>query len=212
METVFLLTDSCDQDQLVGDQPQVATSLVGPPPTNPPPPPPGDGGKHADEVIEPWASDLDSNNANDANVGRSPTGEHDDSDDDVSNSDFSNQASSDSDEDASEASEDAISVLAQTAVEEVMEAAVRQVETNSPTCFTLGSRPQPYRDSEDSDDSQDEGGWRFEDSPPPTLHHLTSRHSTGDTLPSTPSKNEENDDEPLQEVIEETTEVCPRTS
>ena len=127
VETVFLMTEPCDQDQPMADEPQVATgNLVGPPPSNPPPPPPGTCMMHADDVTEEWASDDDSNNANDANQAKSPADKHVVSYDDVSDDEPSSQAS---DDDASDASEDAISVLAQAAVEEAMEAAVRQAQS-----------------------------------------------------------------------------------
>ncbi|XP_068593234.1 band 4.1-like protein 3a isoform X3 [Cebidichthys violaceus] len=73
VETVFLMTEPCDQDQPMAEQPQVATrNLVGPPPTNPPPPPPGACMSHADDVTEEWAGNDDSRNANDANHANSP--------------------------------------------------------------------------------------------------------------------------------------------
>ncbi|XP_056869505.1 protein 4.1-like isoform X3 [Takifugu flavidus] len=53
METVLLMSESCDQDQQLGPEPQVAVaSVVGPPPQKPPPPPPG----VVDDVIEDWGS------------------------------------------------------------------------------------------------------------------------------------------------------------
>lgn len=110
----------------MADQPQVATgNLVGPP-SNPPPPPPGACMTHADDVTEEWASDDGSNKANDANQANSPAHKHEISDNDVSDDEPSSQAS---DGDASDTSEDAISVLAQAAVEEAMEAAVRQAQS-----------------------------------------------------------------------------------
>uniref|UniRef100_UPI0037E86F2B band 4.1-like protein 3 isoform X1 n=1 Tax=Semicossyphus pulcher TaxID=241346 RepID=UPI0037E86F2B len=124
VETVFLMTEPCDQDQPMVDQPQVATgSLVGPPPQNPPPAPPGAYMTQTDDVTEDWANDDDSNNANDANQANCQADKHEVSDDEVSDDEPSSEVSSD---DASDASEDAISVLAQAAVEEAMEAAVRQ--------------------------------------------------------------------------------------
>ncbi|XP_036934944.1 band 4.1-like protein 3a isoform X3 [Acanthopagrus latus] len=127
VETVFLMTEPCDRDQPMADEPQVATgSLVGPPPSNPPPPPPGACMMHADDVTEEWASDDDSNNANDANQAKSAADKHEVNYDDVSDDEPSSQAS---DDDASDASEDVISVLAQAAVEEAMEAAVRQAQS-----------------------------------------------------------------------------------
>ena len=121
------MTEPCDRDQPMADEPQVATgSLVGPPPSNPPPPPPGACMMHADDVTEEWASDDDSNNANDANQAKSAADKHEVNYDDVSDDEPSSQAS---DDDASDASEDVISVLAQAAVEEAMEAAVRQAQS-----------------------------------------------------------------------------------
>ncbi|XP_049421438.1 protein 4.1-like isoform X9 [Epinephelus fuscoguttatus] len=127
VETVFLMTEPCDQDLPMADQPQVETgNLVGPPPSNRPPPPPGACMMHADDVTEEWASDDDSINAIDANQANSLPHKHEVSDDDVSDDEPSSQAS---DGDASDTSEDAISVLAQAAVEEAMEAAVRQAQS-----------------------------------------------------------------------------------
>ncbi|KAK1883593.1 Band 4.1-like protein 3 [Dissostichus eleginoides] len=60
VETLFLKAESCDPDQPMAEQPQVAT--VAPPPSNPPPPPPG----RADDVTEEVAGD-DANDANQAN-------------------------------------------------------------------------------------------------------------------------------------------------
>ncbi|XP_060920548.1 protein 4.1-like isoform X7 [Labrus mixtus] len=116
VETVFLMTEPCDQDQHMVDQSQVAPgSLVGPPPEKPPPPPPGACMEH-DDFTDDWAD-------NDANQVNCEAGKHVITDDDVSDDEPSSQTSED---DASYASEDAISVLAQAAVEEAMEAAVRQ--------------------------------------------------------------------------------------
>lgn len=121
------MKEPCDQDQPMVDQPQVAAgNLVGPPPVNPPPPPPGTCMTHADDVTWEWATDDDSINANDANKVNSPADKHEVSDDDISEDEPSSQASED---DASDASEDAISVLAHVAVEEAMEAAVRQAQS-----------------------------------------------------------------------------------
>ncbi|KAI3355608.1 hypothetical protein L3Q82_018447 [Scortum barcoo] len=127
VENVFLMTEPCNQDQPMADQPQVATgNLVGPPPINPPPPPPGACIKHADDVTEELASDDDSYNANVANQANSSTDKHEVSDDDVTDDEPCSQPT---DDDASDASEDAISVLAQAAVEEAMDAAVRQTQS-----------------------------------------------------------------------------------
>ncbi|XP_023249848.1 band 4.1-like protein 3 isoform X3 [Seriola lalandi dorsalis] len=124
VETVFLMTESHDQDQLMADQPQVALgSVVGPPPSNPPPPPLGADMMHADDDTERWASNDEGSNADQAN---NPADKHEVSDVDVSDDEPSSQGS---DDDASEASEGAISVLAQAAVEEAMEAAVRQAQS-----------------------------------------------------------------------------------
>ncbi|KAM6971545.1 band 4.1-like protein 3 [Tautogolabrus adspersus] len=126
VETVFLMTEPCDQDQHMVDQPQVAPgSLVGPPPENPPPPPPGACMEHDDDFTDDWAKTGDSYNANDSNQANCEADKQVITDDDVSDDEPSSQAS----EDDSDASEDAISVLAQAAVEEAveeaMEAAVR---------------------------------------------------------------------------------------
>nr|XP_046227107.1 band 4.1-like protein 3a isoform X2 [Scatophagus argus] len=127
VETIFLMTESCDLDQPMADKLQVATeNLVGSPPSNTPPPPPGASTTHTDDVrrTEEWASDVDSN-ANDSQT-KNPANKHEVSDDDVSDDEPSSQASDD--DDVSDASEGAISVLAQAAVEEAMEAAVRQAQ------------------------------------------------------------------------------------
>ncbi|XP_047423794.1 protein 4.1-like isoform X3 [Mugil cephalus] len=217
-ESLYLLTESCDQDQPIVEQPQVATgSLVGPPPTNPPPPPPGVSMAHADDVTEQWATYDDANQAN------STTGKHEVSDDEPSG-----QASDVSDaSDASEASEDAISVLAQAAVEEAMEAAVRHANDPNPDSITddfavrvvsqdqastdhnsrssLGSRPagtSRYHNNEDSDSStdEDEEGWRFErNSPTTSLARPTSRQSTNWKQPSNHSDDEDEMFRPLRE-------------
>lgn len=122
------MTEPCDQDETMGDEPQVATrNLVGPPPRNPPPPPPGACMTHADDVTEDWASDDDSNTENDSQ-NESPADKNMVIDD-VSDEEHNSQ---DSDDDASDASEDAISVLAQAAVEEAMESAVRQAQSSGP--------------------------------------------------------------------------------
>ncbi|KAM8822647.1 band 4.1-like protein 3a isoform 9-T9 [Spinachia spinachia] len=136
VETVFLMTEPCDKDQLMADQPQVATShLVGRPPTDPPPPPPGACMTHADDdVTEERASDDDdSRNCNDASHANCPAhkrkvGCYDVSDDEASSVASDGDTSDTSD--TSDASEDAVSVVAQAAVEEAMEAAV--IQTQSP--------------------------------------------------------------------------------
>ncbi|XP_017297287.1 band 4.1-like protein 3a isoform X7 [Kryptolebias marmoratus] len=223
VETVFLLTESCHEDQPMTDHPKVATSLVGPPPINPPPPPPGIRVTPSADVIDQWTSDDIRNNAADVNMANDPVNKHnvrdddDDDDDDVSD-EPSNQTSTDSDEEASEASEDGINVLAQAEVNEAVHSAVRQTNDanqdgiSANFAFSFGSqlastktssscRPQHYHDNEESDSSQDGGGWRFEEnSPPPTLPHLTSRHSAICTQPST-YRDDEDESEPLQEEI-----------
>ncbi|XP_070708674.1 band 4.1-like protein 3 [Pempheris klunzingeri] len=128
VEKVFLMTEPCDRDQPIADQPQVATDLLSPPPSNPPPPPPGAGITQPVDVTEGWANDDDSSNANDASDAKQAKGPavgHEASDD-VSDDEPSVQSS---DDNASDASEGAISVLAQAAVEEAMEAAVRQAQS-----------------------------------------------------------------------------------
>ncbi|XP_034427944.1 band 4.1-like protein 3a isoform X2 [Hippoglossus hippoglossus] len=117
VETLLLMTQSHDQDQPLVDQVAIG-SVVGPPPSNPPPPPQEADVMHTNDVIEGWASDDDN-----ANRAKSPVDKPDEyfSDDEPS--------SQISDEDASEASEDTISVLAQAAVEEAMEAAVIQAQS-----------------------------------------------------------------------------------
>ncbi|XP_026148599.1 band 4.1-like protein 3 [Mastacembelus armatus] len=126
VETVFLMTELDDQDQPMAEQPQVAAqNIVGLPPSNPPPPPAGASMTYADDVIERWANDDDSDNPNaiQANVSEE---KHEVSDDDVSDDEPSSQAT---DNDSSEASEDAISVLAHAAVEDALEAAVRRAQS-----------------------------------------------------------------------------------
>ncbi|TWW70586.1 Band 4.1-like protein 2 [Takifugu flavidus] len=188
METVLLMSESCDQDQQLGPEPQVAVaSVVGPPPQKPPPPPPG----VVDDVIEDWGSN------NSVEVGDEEVG-------------YGKQDSSD---ESSDASEDAISVLAQAAVAEVIEVAVSQaqhsasdanqdssdanqdssdanqdssdailvsiaaehevsgsMEDYSPRPLSaLGSEPEGEEDFPDSDELEDEGGWATGQpaSPPP---------------------------------------------
>ncbi|KAK2886857.1 hypothetical protein Q8A73_020803 [Channa argus] len=211
VETIFLMTESYDQDQPLADQPQVPTgNVVGPPPTNPPPPPPGGGVMHDDDVTEDWASDDDSNNAN----GNQANSTADD-----------NASSQASDDDISEVSEDAISVLAQVAVEEVMEVAFKQandankdsISANLTTSCdeqelssTKANRPesvlsfrpakgrsQHYHDEEDSDDTEDEEGqWRFgQNSTPPSLPPC----STNLTQPSDSDSDDHEESKSLQE-------------
>lgn len=201
VETVFLVSEPCDLDQPMAEQPQV---VVGLPPCQAPPPPPGACMTHADDVTEDWASDEESSNAN-----HSSGNLHDDvSDDDASS-------------DASNASEDAISVLAQAAVEEAMEAAVRQANDAS-LAVSLSEQPltsmeandrsrtwcdvgpgsslsRQNHDEEDSADSEDEGGWRFGDnSPPPSLTRPSSMFSpcsANQTQPRDQRKDENNESE-----------------
>lgn len=119
-----MMTGASDQNELMGNEPQVATrKAVGPPPTKTPPPLPGTCMTHADDVTEDWANDDDDSNTANVNETKGLGDRNMVSNDDVSDDEFSNQ---DSEDDTSDASEDAISVLAQAAVEEAMEAAVRQ--------------------------------------------------------------------------------------
>ncbi|XP_013885221.1 protein 4.1 isoform X2 [Austrofundulus limnaeus] len=210
VETLLLLSESCHQDQPMTRQPQVATSLVGPPPINPPPPPPGA------DVIDQWAHDVNRNSAADVDMANSPVDKHhvrdddDDDDDDVP----SNQTSTDSDE---EASEDVISVLAQAEVNEAVHSAV--THTNDATEDSINanfvvsfgnqladegqscSRSQNNHESGESDSSQDEGGWRFEEnSPPPTLPQPTPKFSASWAQAST-YRDDEDEAEPLQEEV-----------
>uniref|UniRef100_A0A665TVW7 Erythrocyte membrane protein band 4.1-like 3a n=1 Tax=Echeneis naucrates TaxID=173247 RepID=A0A665TVW7_ECHNA len=169
VETVFLMTESHDQDLQNADQPQVAASVVGLPSHL------GVDVTCAADDTEGWNSDENSNNANIASQSISPA-------DEVSDDEPSGQAS---DDDASENSEDAISVLAQAAVEEAMEAAVRQAQcpdvneenldsinaklavnysnlepNNSPNTKPQGGLFECYPVDEDPDDSGDDrGGW-----------------------------------------------------
>ncbi|XP_068604398.1 band 4.1-like protein 3a [Brachionichthys hirsutus] len=226
VETVFLMSESCDQDHPMMDEPQVATGhLVGPPPSNPPPPPPGACGTH---VPEEWAGGVDRNNAND-NQAKTQVDKHDVSDDEPSS-----HAS-----DASDASDDAISVLAQATVEE---AAGRQAQTpsanganrdnvnanfavshnqqevasvegnKSPVTgpgSVLGSTPtgtQHHHDDEDSSDSEEEEGrwWFRENSPPPFLPRPGSRcppFLVSRTQPSDHSDDVNDESESLQEEV-----------
>ncbi|KAM4718089.1 band 4.1-like protein 3 isoform 2-T6 [Anableps anableps] len=183
VETVFVLPEFRDQDQEVTDYYKVAPNPMGPPPIHPPPPPPGPGLSHDDDVTEQWPSHDDSNKARDGNslVGKHEASDDEDEDDD----DGSDERSSD---------EDVISVLAQAAVEESVEAAVRQANDQDT------SRPRHYHDDGESDDSQEEGEWTFEDSPSPTLPHLTSRDSTSPTQQSVHS-DDEDESQPLQEEV-----------
>lgn len=220
------MTEASDQNEQMGNEPQVATrKAVGPPPTKPPPPLPGTCMTHADDVTEDWAYDDDDSNT--ANVSET-TGLGDRnmlSDDDVSDDEFSNQ---DSEDDTSDASEDAISVLAQAAVEEAMEAAVRQANDATQDSVVINcavshgeqeqSRPisamdyglgldyglskspsQHYPDNTDSE--EDEGRWHTgEDSPPPSQQSPTSPSSASQAQTSDHSGDGNDDAQPLQEV------------
>lgn len=191
------MTESCDQDQQMGQEPQVAmASVVGPPPRNPPPPPPGVVMAQGDDVTEDWGS----NNSNEV------------SDEEVSDGKHSQESSDES----SDASEDAISVLAQAAVEDVLEVAVKQaqqsgsdanqgsiatehelsgsMEDYSPRPLSvLGSQPGG-EDFPNSDDSEDEGRWMTgQTSFPPPLPCPTSSGSASRIQASIHS--EEDDDE-----------------
>lgn len=122
------MIEPCDQDQPMGDEPQVATgNLVGAPPCNPPPPPPGACMAH--DVTRDWTCDGDSSIA--VSQSKHPVDKSevsvDDDDDDFDDDEHSNQ---DSDDDASDASEDVISVLAQAAVEDIMEVVLRQAQSS----------------------------------------------------------------------------------
>nr|XP_040025543.1 uncharacterized protein LOC120814196 isoform X3 [Gasterosteus aculeatus aculeatus] len=221
VETVFLMTEPCDKDQPMADEPQVATSnLVGPPPTNPPPPPPGACMTHADDVAEERASDDDSRNSNDANHNNSAAHERKVSYFDGSDDEANSLASDGDTSDTSGASEDAISVVARAAVEEAMEAAVRQAQSpdandgnqdsiNANFVVTQGEQEgvnkgprttphsvlgsQHYQGKQDSEDSAEvEEGWSFRENSP-SLPRLSSGSSQ-----TQPSDHSDDDDE--QEV------------
>ncbi|XP_078794471.1 band 4.1-like protein 3 isoform X4 [Oryzias latipes] len=220
-EAVFLLTETCNLDQQIAETPQVATSFTWQPPSDPLSP--GLGLMHtADDT---FAADTqcvhDSSNANDANTDNNPgyTSEFRDEE-------LSIEASSDSDENRSEASEDAISVLAQTAVEETTEAAVRQTkspqrckdakcaafteqefteETEVPgrPCSVFSSFPvedSRFNDSEDSGDSNDETARRSEDFPSSPFHQLTSWYTAHETQDPANRDNKQDESEPLQQT------------
>ncbi|MED6258712.1 hypothetical protein ATANTOWER_011303, partial [Ataeniobius toweri] len=167
VETVFVLPESRDEDQAVAGHYKVAPNPMGPPPINPPPPPPGDGLAHDDDVTEHWPIHGDSEKATDGN---GVVGQHEPSDDEED--DGSDGCSSD---------EDVISVLAQAAVEESVEAAVRQANDADQDSGTP-CRPCRYHDDGESEDSEVEGEWTFEENAPsPTIPYLTSQHSTSPT-------------------------------
>ncbi|XP_077952621.1 band 4.1-like protein 3 isoform X31 [Gasterosteus aculeatus] len=218
VETVFLMTEPCDKDQPMADEPQVATSnLVGPPPTNPPPPPPGACMTHADDVAEERASDDDSRNSNDANHNISAAHERKVSYFDGSDDEANSLASDGDTSDTSGASEDAISVVARAAVEEAMEAAVRQAQSpdandgnqdsiNANFVVTQGEQEgvnkgprttphsvlgsQHYQGKQDSEDSAEvEEGWSFRENSP-SLPRLSSGSSQ-----TQPSDHSDDDDE-----------------
>lgn len=215
------MTEPCDKDQPMADEPQVATSnLVGPPPTNPPPPPPGACMTHADDVAEERASDDDSRNSNDANHNNSAAHERKVSYFDGSDDEANSLASDGDTSDTSGASEDAISVVARAAVEEAMEAAVRQAQSpdandgnqdsiNANFVVTQGEQEgvnkgprttphsvlgsQHYQGKQDSEDSAEvEEGWSFRENSP-SLPRLSSGSSQ-----TQPSDHSDDDDE--QEV------------
>lgn len=184
VEKVLLALESCDQDQLMGDEPQVVASVVGPPPREPPAPPSGVGVAQADEVTEDWGG-------NNSVI----------SDEQVSDEEHSQDSSHDS----SDASQDAISVLAQAAVEEVMEEAVRQaqhpssasidanaasMEASSPRpCSALSEEdsPQPEEDSPPSQDWEEEGRWMAGEAsfpPPPRPASSSSANQLQASIPS----------------------------
>ncbi|XP_017158613.1 band 4.1-like protein 3a isoform X4 [Poecilia reticulata] len=148
VETVFVLPESGDRD--IADHFKVA-----PPPAHPPPPPPGAGQAPDDDVTAQRLSCGDGGGASDGSGKREASDEDEDED-------GSDEGSSD---------DDVISVLAQAAVDESMEAAVRQA-----TCG--------YHDDGESDDSQEEGEWT-----PPSPRPM-SRDSTSPTQQS-PHEDEE---------------------
>lgn len=132
-----MMTEAIDQNEPMGNEPQVATrTSVGPPPAKPPSPLPETCMTHADDVTEDWASDDDNSNVTNVSETKGLGDRNMVSNDDISDDECSNQ---DSDDDTSDASEDAISVLAQAAVEEVMEAAVRQAQISSANDATQDS-------------------------------------------------------------------------
>lgn len=189
VETVYLTTEPCDQQQQpMGDEPQVAK-----PPTNPPPPPPGACMMHADDdVTEGWADELQAQRVDD---------DDDDEDEDIS----------DSEDDASDASEDAISVVARLAVDEATDAAIRQSQSSPCASWAnasddandvvispeAGSLP---RQSDQSDSDEDEEAWP--DCPRPTTSLSTNQ---------TPSDQSGDDDNDEAEVTSwnHTTLTCP---
>ncbi|XP_024137168.1 band 4.1-like protein 3 isoform X3 [Oryzias melastigma] len=214
-ETVFLLTETCDLDQQIAEKPQVATSSMCEPQINPFSP--GLDVMRTADVVQQFV--YDSSKANDTNTDNIPGYKSEIRDDE-----FSPQVSSDSDR--SEASEDAISVLAQIAVEEMAEVAVRQAkktqkridanraadpeqecteETAVPgrPCSVLSFFPEEdlhLNDREDSVDSNDEGAWRSEDFPSSPVHHLTSWDTPHETQDLMNRNNKRDESEPLQPI------------
>lgn len=189
----------------MGQEPQVAmASVVGPPPITPPLPPPGMVMAQAVDVTEDWGS----NNSNEV------------SDEEVSDGKHSQESSGES----SDASEDAISVLAQAAVEEVLEVAVRQaqqsgsdanqgsvapehelsgsMEDYSPRPLSvLGSEPGGEENVPNSDDSEDEGKWMTgQTSFPPPLPCPTTSGSASRLQTSIHSEEDDDDEEVTCEI------------
>ncbi|XP_016518588.1 protein 4.1-like isoform X5 [Poecilia formosa] len=148
VETVFVLPESRDRD--IADHFKVA-----PPPCCPPPPPPGAAQAPDDDVTAQQPGCGDGGGASDGSGKREASDEDEDED-------GSDEGSSD---------DDVISVLAQAAVDESMEAVVRQA-----TCG--------YHDDGESEDSQEEGEWT-----PPSPRPM-SRDSTSPTQQS-PHEDEE---------------------
>ncbi|XP_030613059.1 LOW QUALITY PROTEIN: band 4.1-like protein 3 [Archocentrus centrarchus] len=234
VETVLLVTQPHDQDQSMADQRKVAKgSHVGTPFSNPPAPPAGVGISSVDDSAQQWACDS----FDDVDQAISPISKHnvsddnddDDDDDDIDDDDISYEPNSQgSNDNVSEASEDAVSVLVLAAVEEAIEAAVRQAQTpdandtnqaniNNKTAVSFCEQEQAstvldsqepgtlhYHDNEDSDDSQEEeGGWQFEEnSPPPSLLHPASSHLAHQMQPS--AHRDDDESKSLQEVTSET--------
>uniref|UniRef100_A0A8C2X565 Uncharacterized protein n=1 Tax=Cyclopterus lumpus TaxID=8103 RepID=A0A8C2X565_CYCLU len=201
VETIFLMTESGDQDQPMVDQPQVVTrNLMGPPPTNPPPPPPpGACMTHADDVTEEGAS------------------KHEVSYYEVSDDEPSSPASD------SDTSEDAISVVAQAAVEDAVDAAVRQAQSphanhanedsiHANSAVSSGEREAANVSTRtlsvhDGRDSEVEGGWSY--SLPPSLPRPTSQHSLPHSANQTQPSDHSDDDDELEVTPE--VETCPMT-
>ncbi|XP_041824157.1 WASH complex subunit 3-like [Melanotaenia boesemani] len=199
---------------------------MGPPPTKPPPPPPGSELMHANDAIVEWTSE----NTDDANLAKYADSEDDEVSDDEHSTQASTDSNEDASEHSEDAisvlAQAAVEEVMEAAVRQAplcgvnsanqdsinanfavgFEAQPATPEANSPTrpCSVLSCRPagtQHYYDNKDSDESQDEEGWRFEEnSPPPSLSSLTSRHSTSCNQPSTHFDDEDEDPEPMQEI------------